>query len=165
MEGDEGGEAPCFAHLLPRPGGLSHAEAAAFVDALAEALVVADPDGRIVVWNAAAERLFGWSAEDALDRTLDLIIPPKQRARHWDGFRRAMAAGRSRYGNDVLRVPALHRDGRRLSISFTVTLIRDGDDVTGVAAVVRDETERWEELQRARGHVALLDRPTNVLPL
>ncbi|MDP9441250.1 MAG: PAS domain S-box protein [Actinomycetota bacterium] len=144
---------------------MSNAEAAALVEALAEALVVADRDGRIVVWNAAAERLFGWSADDALDRTLDLIIPPKQRSRHWGGYRWAMAARSSRYADDVLRVPALHRDGRRLSISFTVTLIRDEAEVTGVAGIIRDETERWEELQRARRHVALLDRPTNVLPL
>ena len=142
-----GGEAPCFAHLL-QPPDLTDAAAAALLRELAEAVVISDVEGRIVFWNASAERLFGWPAEDALDRPLDLIIPPKHRARHWQGYRKVMASGSSKYSTQLLEVPALHRDGTTLSIAFTVTLTRDGARVTGIAAVIRDETERRRERQR-----------------
>lgn len=142
-----GGEAPCFAHLLHRPD-LTGAAATALLRDLAEAVLISDHDGRIIFWNASAERLFGWPAEDALDRSLDLIIPPKHRARHWQGYRQVMASGSSKYSTQLLEVPALHRDGSTLSISFTVTLTRDAERVTGIAAVVRDETERRQERRR-----------------
>jgi PAS domain S-box-containing protein len=144
---------------------LTSAQAEAFVAALAEVLVVADPGGRIIVWNAGAERLFGWSAEEAMGETLDLIIPEKQRSRHWAGYREVMASGVTRYGDQLLEVPALHRDGRRLSIAFTVTLIEVAGEVCGIAAVIRDQTRQWEERRRREARVPLPDLPSMVLPL
>ncbi|HEX5367536.1 MAG TPA: PAS domain-containing protein [Acidimicrobiales bacterium] len=169
MTDDEGGEAPCFAHLLPdeaggpseRPGEArapSEADLAQLVGQLADAVVVADAEGTITLWNPAAARLFGWPAGQALGRSLDLIVPPRYRDRHWEGYRRVMATGHTRYGDRLLEVPALHREGHRLSIAFTVTLLRrpGADRPHAIAAVVRDETERWQEHRRLTEELARL---------
>ncbi len=132
---------------------------AALVAALGDAVVVADPEGRIQLWNPAAERLFGYPAAEALGQSLDLIIPERFRARHWAGYHEVMRTGHTRYGTEVLRVPAVRRDGARLSIAFTVALLRTPDGrVTGIAAVIRDETARWAEDQALRRRVAELER-------
>ena len=116
---------------------------AGFVAAVGDAVVVADPDGAITVWNPAAERIFGFTAADALGQSLDLITPERHRRRHWDGYAKTMRTGITRYGAETLRVPAIHKDGHQLSIAFTVGMIRDAtDQVTGIVAVIRDETER-----------------------
>ena len=96
---------------------------AALLMELADAVVVADTAGTICFWNGAAERVFGWTAEEALGASLDLIIPERQRTRHWDGYRSVMSTGTTKYGSDLLRVPSLHADGQRRSIAFTVTLL------------------------------------------
>jgi PAS domain S-box-containing protein len=137
----------------------AHVDLDALVRAAGDAIVVADPEGRIVLWNPAATRTFGFAAEEALGQSLDLIIPERFRARHWAGYREVMRTGETRYGTDVLRVPATHQDGRRLSIAFTVALLTDaGGRVTAIAAIVRDETARWEEEQRLRKRLAELER-------
>jgi PAS domain S-box-containing protein len=125
---------------------------------LADAVVICDPDGIIVLWNGAASRLFGWSAEQVVGTCLDVIIPERLRQRHWRGYRKVMASGHTDYGDRLLEVPALHRDGRTLSIAFTVSLLRrtPTDPIVGIAAVIRDETERWKERRRLREEVARL---------
>jgi PAS domain S-box-containing protein len=133
---------------------------ATLVKGLADAVVVADAEGTICFWNAAAERVFGWTEAEALGKSLDLIIPERQRGRHWDGYRTVMATGETKYGSDLLRVPSLHADGQRHSIAFTVTLLTDDDGaVTGIAAVVRDETERWGEEQELRRRLRAAESP------
>ena len=118
--------------------------ARAVVREVSEAIVVSDPSGIITLWNGGAERLFGYPAAEALGQSLDLIIPEKQRSRHWAGYDVAMATGETKYGDALLKVPATHRDGRRLSIEFSVALLRDADGkIAGIAAVIRDATERW----------------------
>lgn len=155
---DEGGEAPCFAHLLDTPATVADAGLAELVRVLADAVVIADPDGAIMFWNDAATRLFGWSATEAVGASLDLIIPERQRERHWARYRRVMATGHTDYGDRLLEVPALHRDGQRLSIAFTVTLLhRPGQTAPyAIAAVLRNDTERWHEQRRLRDEVAAL---------
>jgi PAS domain S-box-containing protein len=140
---------------------MSDVDLAALVAAMGDALVVADPEGAIRLWNPAAERIFGFTPDEALGSSLDLIIPERFRPRHWAGYREVMRTGQTRYGTDVLRVPALRKDGKCISIAFTVALIRASDGpVTGIAAIVRDETARWEEEQRMRRRLAELeDRP------
>lgn len=96
---------------------------AALARAAGDAIVVVDPAGRIVFWNAATERIFGHREDEALGASLDLIIPGRFRERHWSGFDTVMRTGVTRYGTELLRVPALHRDGRALSIVFTVCLL------------------------------------------
>jgi PAS domain S-box-containing protein len=127
------------------------------VRASGDAIVVADPEGRIRLWNPAATRIFGYAVEEAVGQSLDLIIPERFRARHWAGYREVMRTGQTQYGADVLRVPALHKDGRRLSIAFTVALLTDAGRITGIAALVRDETRRWDEEQRLRQRLAELE--------
>ena len=124
-----------------------------------EAIVVSDPNGVIALWNAGAERVFGYSAAEALGESLDLIIPEKQRSRHWAGYDKTMATGETKYGDTLLKVPAIHRDGRRLSIEFSVALLRDADGkIAGIAAIVRDATERWTADRELRARLADADR-------
>lgn len=111
-----------------------------------DAIVVVDDAGAIVFWNAAATRIFGYDASEALGQSLDLIIPPRLRERHWEGFAQVMQTGVTRYGTDLLRVPAEHKAQRKLSIAFTVTLLAGADGKPqGIAAFIRDETARWEQ--------------------
>jgi PAS domain S-box-containing protein len=113
---------------------------------LGDAVIVADPDGRIVAWNPAATRIFGFSEAEALGRSLTLITPERLRHRHDAGFEKSMQTGTTRYGAQLLKVPATHKDGHTLSIAFTVAMLFDeAHRVTGVAAVIRDETARWQE--------------------
>jgi PAS domain S-box-containing protein len=128
------------------------------VEGLGDAVVVCDASGAIVVWNDAAVRVFGFTRDDALGHSLDLIIPERQRQRHWDGYNKTMATGETRYGSDVLRVPALHKEGRALSIAFTVAMLHDAaGKVTAIVAVVRDETARWSEERQLRARLAQLE--------
>jgi PAS domain S-box-containing protein len=124
----------------------THVDFEHFVEALGDAIVVADPSGAITVWNPAAERLFGFTQAEALGNSLDLIIPERLRERHWAGYERTMTSGETRYAHDVLRVPAVHKDGRALSIAFTVGLLNGPQGtVTGIVAVIRDETQSFTE--------------------
>lgn len=128
------------------------------LQALGDAVVVCDAAGNITFWNAAATRIFGFTESEAIGQSLDLIIPQRQRQRHWDGYHKTMATGETRYGADVLRVPALHKDDKPLSIAFTVALLHGPDgEVTSIVALVRDETERWGEERKLRARLAQLE--------
>ena len=130
----------------------------ALIDAAGDAIVVAAPDGSILVWNRAAERTFGYTEVEALGQSLDLIIPERFRVRHWEGYRNVVRTGHTRYGTEVLRVPAVHKDGRRLSIAFTVTLLYSpSEEIQAIAAIIRDETNRWNEDQALRQRLAELE--------
>ncbi len=155
---DEGGEAPCFAHLLPDDHDLDDGLLVQLVHGLADAVVIADPDGTITYWNDAATRLFGWSPHEAVGQTLDLIIPERLRPRHWTGYQEVMDSGQTSYGDRLLEVPARHRDGRDLSIAFTVTLLhRPGEALPcAIAAVLRDDTQRWQERRQMAQELAQL---------
>lgn len=139
--------------------------AAAVVRETAEAIVVCDPAGVIRLWNQGAERVFGYPAAEALGRNLDLIIPEKLRARHWEGYEKTMATGETRYGDTLLKVPATHADGRRMSIEFSVALLRDDSgEIEGISAVIRDVTERWNEERKLRSRLAELQRAADTAP-
>jgi len=130
----------------------------ALIEAAGDAIIVADSEGRIGLWNPAAERIFGFTAAEALGSSLDLIIPERFRARHWAGYQTVMQTGQTRYGTEILRVPALYKDGQRLSIAFTVALLHAPDGrLSGIAAIVRDETARWQEEQTLRRRLAALE--------
>lgn len=133
--------------------------AEAIVREAAEAIVVSDPHGVIAAWNGGAERVFGYPAAEAIGQSLDLIIPEKQRARHWAGYDKTMATGVTKYGDTLLKVPAAHRDGRRLSIEFSVALLREADGkIAGIAAIIRDATERWTADRELRQRLAETER-------
>lgn len=120
-----------------------------------DALVIADAEGLVRVWNAGAERIFGFTEAEALGESLDIIIPENQRKAHWDGYYNTMRTGETRYGaGDLLAVPARHRDGRRLSIQFTVTPLHEGDKMVAIAAVLRDVTTEFEKTKKLRRELA-----------
>ncbi|WP_211452541.1 PAS domain-containing protein [Collimonas antrihumi] len=128
------------------------------VEAIGDAIVISDARGAITLWNPAAERMFGFTQEDALGKSLDLIIPERQRQRHWDGYQKTMDTGITRYGNDVLRVPAVHKDGHTLSIAFTVALLHTPDNkVAAIVAVIRDESSRFAEDRALRKRLTELE--------
>jgi PAS domain S-box-containing protein len=128
------------------------------VQAAADAIVAADPSGKIILWNAGAERLFGYSPAEAQGQSLDLIIPEPQRRRHWEGYQHVMQSGQTKYGAQLLRVPAFRKDGSRFSIAFTVGLLKDSaGHVEGIFAVLRDDTERFQSERMLRKRVAELE--------
>jgi PAS domain S-box-containing protein len=130
----------------------------ALVTAAGDAIVVCDSAGAITLWNSAAERMFGYAEEEALGRSLDIIIPERLRQRHWDGYAKTMATGVTRYGSDVLRVPAIGKDGRALSIAFTVALLKAADGkVEAIVSIIRDETRRFEQERALRKRLAELE--------
>lgn len=130
----------------------------ALVAAIGDAVVVCDKDGLITLWNPGAERLFGYSETEALGASLDIIIPERLRKRHWDGYQHSMATGTTRYGSDVLRVPAVGKDGRQLSIAFTVAMLFGPDGkVSGIASVMRDETREFQKNREMRKRLAELE--------
>src|SRR5882672_2732140 len=130
----------------------------AFIQSAGDAIVAAGTDGTILLWNRAAERIFGYTEAEALGHSLDLIIPERLRHRHWEGYRQVMQTGHTRYGTEVLRVPAVHKDGRTLSIAFTVALLYTPDTQARViAAIIRDETSRWKEERALRQRLAELE--------
>jgi PAS domain S-box-containing protein len=129
------------------------------VSAMGDAVVVSDVNGAITLWNKAAERLFGYAESEALGQTLDLMIPEHLRERHWDGYRKTMETGITRYGTDVLQVPAIDKAGRQFSIAFTVALLYSADQkVSGIAAFIRDDTRRFEKDRTQRKRISELER-------
>jgi PAS domain S-box-containing protein len=111
-----------------------------------DAVLVSDRDGVTRSWNQAAARLFGFTADEAVGRSMDLIIPERLRGRHWGGWEKVMETGVTRYGDgQLLAVPAVHKDGRALSVEFSIQLLRGGDGrIEWVVAVFRDVTERFQ---------------------
>ena len=123
----------------------------ALVAAVGDAVVVCDAAGAIVLWNPAAERMFGFTSAEAMGRSMDIIIPERLRARHWEGYHKTMATGITRYGTDVLRVPAMNKAGGAMSIAFTVGLLHHADgSVAAIASVIRDETVRFADERAMR---------------
>ncbi len=127
-----------------------------------DAIIGADREGIIRLWNAGAVEMFGYPQTEALGRPLDLIIPENLRARHNEGYRRVMAAGASKYAKDLLAVPGLTQDGRRISLEFTITLIRNEvGEILGTAAIIRDVTARWQRDQELKKRLAVLEAQIN----
>jgi PAS domain S-box-containing protein len=128
------------------------------VAAVGDAIIVSDTEGRVTFWNPAAERMFGFTEGEAVGKPLDLIIPERLQTRHWEGYRKTMQTGLTRYGNDVLKVPAVHKDGHSLSIAFTVALLYSAPgQLSGIVAVIRDETSRFQEERNLRKRIAELE--------
>jgi PAS domain S-box-containing protein len=130
------------------------------VDEAQDAIIYADREGTIRLWNAGAQEIFGYSESEAVGRSLDLIVPEKQRKRHWDGWERVMATGESKYGSrDVLAVPALHADGTRISLEFSIAMHRGADGrIAGISAILRDVTKRWHADRELRSRLRELEK-------
>ena len=123
-----------------------------------DAIIFADKEGIIRLWNSGAEAIFGYSKEEAIGETLDLIVPEKLREKHWEGYRKVMDTGVTKYGSDILAVPALKKDGSRLSVEFTIVLLKDDTGKPqGTAAIMRDMTERWQREKELKKRLAELE--------
>lgn len=128
------------------------------VDGAPDVVIFADREGAIRLWNSGAEKMFGYNSSEALGQSLDIIIPERLRERHWSGYRQVMASGVTRYGEQLLAVPAMRKDGARISIEFTIVLVRDekGEPI-GSAAVIRDVTARWQKDKALKEKLAALE--------
>jgi len=123
-----------------------------------DAILFADREGIIRLWNSGATRIFGFTAEQAIGQSLDLIIPEKLRQRHWDGYHKTMATGETRYGVDLLAVPAMHQNGTRLSTEFSIVLLRDAlGQPLGVASIMRDVSAQRQREKELQERIAVLE--------
>ncbi len=124
---------------------------AQILEDVADALIYADRSGAIVRWNHACSVLFGHSSEEALGRSLDLIVPEHLRAAHWKGFNAAITSGTLKLQGSPTLTRALHKSGRKLYIEMTFALVKDAKgEVQGSVAMARDVTERVERERAAR---------------
>jgi PAS domain S-box-containing protein len=123
-----------------------------------DAMIFADREGKIRLWNSGAEAMFGYSAREALGQSLDIIIPENLRGRHWEGYNRTMATEETKYGKDLLAVPGIKKDGTRISLEFSIVMVRDeGGQLLGPAAILRDVTARWKKEKELKEKLAALE--------
>ena len=135
------------------------------VEGTQDAIIFADRDGVIRLWNSGAEAMFGYKADEVLGQSLDLIIPDKLRGRHWDGYREVMATGVTRYGRELLAVPGIRKDGTRISLEFSIALLRGATgDLQGAVAVLRDVTARWRQEKALKERLAALEARVGTAP-
>jgi PAS domain S-box-containing protein len=124
-----------------------------------DAMIFADRDGTVRVWNKSAEAVFGYSAREMVGSSLDVIIPERLRNAHWQGFRKAIETGQAKYLGKVLTTRAVHKDGRRLYVDLSFALVRDaGGAVTGSLAIARDCSTRYESERVLRARISELER-------
>jgi len=122
---------------------------------LGEAVIISDRDENILFWNASAERIFGFTPDEALGKTLSIITPERFRERHSKGYFHTIQTGQTKYGHTLLRVPAVHKDGRSISIAFSVSMLFDEQkQAIAIAAIIRDETERFQEERQLKARLA-----------
>jgi PAS domain S-box-containing protein len=113
------------------------------------ALVFAEPSGVVRIWNSAAESLFGHPASQAIGQSLDIVVPPDYRERHWAGYRAIMAATDGKIDRATLNVPALHRDGTIMRVTVRLLLVHDARDrVAGALAVFAADDDTAPPLPR-----------------
>lgn len=128
------------------------------VDLSQDGIIFTDRDGNIRLWNLGAETIFGYTREEAIGNGLDLIIPEKLRQRHWEGYDKVMETGKSRYRKELLKVPAIRNNGTRISVEFTIMLVRNlENEIVGTAAIIRDVTERWKQEKKLKGRLKFLE--------
>jgi PAS domain S-box-containing protein len=121
-------------------------------------ILCADREGRIQLWNSGAEAMFGYTAEETLGKSMDLIIPENLRGRHWEGWDKVMASGVTKYGRDALAVPAIKKDGSRISIEFNIVLLRGpAGEILGAAATIRDVTKQWQQMKEMKSKIVALE--------
>lgn len=129
------------------------------VEQMADALIFADREGVIRLWNAGAEALFGHSAGEAVGQSLDLIVPEDLRQAHWDAYHRALSEGATKYGREALLTRTAHKDGTRIYVDMGLAVVTDGQDhAAGAVALLRDVTERRQRERDMRSRIAALEQ-------
>ncbi len=128
------------------------------VDNAPDAVIFSDREGIIRLWNSGAEVMFGYAASEAVGQTLDIIIPENLRGRHWEGYNKTMATGETKYGKDLLAVPGIRKDGSRISLEFSIVMVKDDTGkLLGPAAILRDVTARFKKEKELRERLAALE--------
>ncbi|WP_417388581.1 PAS domain-containing protein [Gimesia sp.] len=113
----------------------------ALIDAVGDAVICVDREGRFVLWNQGAVSLFGYSSDEVLGESLDLIIPPESRKAHWEGFNNAMQLNQTRLGSNLIHVPMLRKDQSRFPGALTVGVVKGKDDrIENIGAIIREES-------------------------
>ncbi len=113
------------------------------VDQAPDVIIVADRQGLIRVWNRAAADLFGFHPDEAIGRTLDIIIPEHLRQAHWEGFQRAVASGVTKHGREALKTRAIHKSGQKVYVSLAFSVLKDRDgQVLAAMATAREFIEK-----------------------
>ena len=129
------------------------------VDQATDAIIFADKDGLVRVWNGGAERIFGHKAEDVIGGTLDIIIPERMVGAHNKGFNHAVTTGEMKYVNKVLTTRSMHKDGSRIYIDMSFDMVRDADGtILGALAIARDVTERQANDAATKVKIAELEK-------
>ena len=125
------------------------------VDCMHEAIIFADLHGVIVVWNHGAETLFGFTAQEAVGQSVDLIVPEKMRQAHWAGFNKAIAHGDTLSTKGSRMTRALQKSGEPLYVDMSFAMVRNAaGELTGSIAVARDATARFLAERAARQQAA-----------
>ena len=128
------------------------------VEQAPDAMIYADLEGRIRLWNPAAERIFGHAAGAAIGQRLDLIIPESLRDAHWTGYARALAAGDTKYRGQSLPTKALKASGSQFYVELSFSIVHGSDGaVVGALAHARDITERFERDRAVRRRLRELE--------
>ncbi len=137
----------------------------AIVEQTSDAIILADHDGMIRLWNHGAEALFGYPAGEVLGNSLDIIIPERLRQAHWEGFHKAIDTRRTKYANQVLTTRSMHRDGSKLYVDMSFDLVRDNADaIIGVLAIARNCTARHLAESALRARLAELEERVKSAP-
>jgi PAS domain S-box-containing protein len=132
--------------------------AQALIEHLADAVIFADREGLIQVWNAGAEALFGYSSDEVLGRRLDVLIPERLRSAHWAGFDAAIQTGQMKHGRESMTTRSMRSDGSDLYVDLSFALVKDGTgQVLGAVAVARDITRRFQAEKESRRRIAELE--------
>ena len=138
--------------------------ARALIEHLADAVIFADRDGLIQVWNPGAEAVFGYSADEVLGRRLDLLIPERLRSAHWAAFDAAIETGQMQHAAASMTTRSMHKDGSTLYVDLSFALVKDGAGrVVGSAAVARDITSRFQAEKESRKRIAELEARVTTL--
>ena len=128
------------------------------VEQTTDAIIFADREGLIRIWNQGAESVFGFPAGEVLGKSLDVIIPEELRKRHWEGYNKAIETGKTRLGSRVLTTRSRHKDGSRLYVDLSFTVIVDeSGHAEGALAIGRNVTERYLADKALRKHAAELE--------
>lgn len=131
--------------------------AASILRCMPEALIFSDKEGIIRVWNGGAEKIFGFSAAEAIGQSLDLIIPERMRKAHWDGYNQALARGGVKPGRTSMITRSLHKSGEQIYVDMSFEMVRDEQgQMLGSMAVARDATARFTEEKNLRKQLAEL---------
>ncbi len=115
-----------------------------------DGILFCDTQGIIQIWTKGMESIFGYSANEAIGKSLDIIIPEKYRKIHWDGFYRAVKVTTTKYSSQLLSVPAIGKENKSLSIEFSISIIQEDNNIIGFGAVIRDVTKQFLEKKQMK---------------